>query len=188
MPVYKDRITVDRRSLKDHTICPAMGTIRIRTGFGSVRCNDGVSAVSVLIGTGQTVTLKVFTVVLQFTAYFSAFRYKTDLAVFFYTEIAICTQTSAAAEVTETEAPAATGGSKEEILPLLQSASALAEADAAANKAAILTLLTQAKEKAEGSYPDAASVIGGAITLLDTDSPDGASVLALLNSATTILG
>ena len=90
--------------------------------------------------------------------------------------------------MTETEAPAATGGSKEEILPLLQSASALAEADAAANKAAILTLLTQAKEKAEGSYPDAASVIGGAITLLDTDSPDGASVLALLNSATTILG
>ena len=95
---------------------------------------------------------------------------------------------TAAAEVTETEAPTATGGSKEEILPLLQSASALAEADAAANKAAILTLLTQAKEKAEGSYPDAASVIGGAITLLDTDSPDGASVLALLNSATTILG
>ena len=91
-------------------------------------------------------------------------------------------------EVTETEAPAATGGSKEEILPLLQSASALTEADAAANKAAILTLLTQAKEKAEGSYPDAASVIGGAITLLDTDSPDGASVLSLLNSATTILG
>ena len=56
---------------------------------------------------------------------------------------------TAAAEVTETEAPAATGGSKEEILPLLQSASALTEADAAANKAAILTLLTQAKEKAE---------------------------------------
>ena len=95
---------------------------------------------------------------------------------------------TAAAEVAETEAPAATGGSKEEILPLLQSASALVEADAAANKAAILTLLTQAKEKAEGSYPDAASVIGGAITLLDTDSPDSASVLALLNSATTILG
>lgn len=95
---------------------------------------------------------------------------------------------TAAAEVAETEAPAATGGSKEEILPLLQSASALVEADAAANKAAILTLLTQAKEKAEGSYPDAASVIGGAITLLDTDSPDSASVLALLNSASTILG
>ena len=101
---------------------------------------------------------------------------------------------TAVAEVTETEAPAATevpaatGGSKEEILPLLQSASSLVEADAAANKAAVLTLLTQAKEKAEGSYPDAASVIGGAITLLDTDSPDGASVLALLNSATTILG
>lgn len=95
---------------------------------------------------------------------------------------------TAAAEVTETEAPAATGGSKEEILPLLQSASSLIEADAAANKAAILTLLTQAKEKAEGSYPDVASVIGGAITLLDTDSPDGASVLALLNSAGTILG
>ena len=87
-----------------------------------------------------------------------------------------------------TDTPAAEDGSRDEILPLLQSASALVTADVAANKAAAATLLTQAKEKADSDYPAAGSLIGAASTLLDTDSPDGSSVATLIQSAIDAIG
>ena len=58
----------------------------------------------------------------------------------------------------------------------------------AANKTAITTLLTQAKEKADSDYPAAGSLIGTAITLLDTDSSDGSSVATLIQSAMDAIG
>ena len=64
----------------------------------------------------------------------------------------------------------------------------LVTADVAANKTAITTLLTQAKEKADSDYPAAGSLIGTAITLLDTDSPDGSSVATLIQSAMDAIG
>ena len=98
------------------------------------------------------------------------------------------TQPATEGEPVVTDTPAAEGGSRDEILPLLQSASALVTADVAANKAAAATLLTQAKEKADSDYPAAGSIIGAAITLLDTDSPDGSSVATLIQSAIDAIG
>ncbi len=103
------------------------------------------------------------------------------------TEAAV-TQPATDGEPVVTDTPAEEGGSRDEILPLLQSASSLVTADVAANKTAITTLLTQAKEKADSDYPAAGSLIGTAITLLDTDSPDGSSVATLIQSAMDAIG
>ena len=72
------------------------------------------------------------------------------------TEAAV-TQPATDGEPVVTDTPAEEGGSRDEILPLLQSASSLVTADVAANKTAITTLLTQAKEKADSDYPAAGS-------------------------------
>ena len=65
----------------------------IGAGFGSVRCNDGVGAIAVLVDTGQTVALKVLTFIFQFAADFSAFCHKTGFVVFFHTEVTFRAQT-----------------------------------------------------------------------------------------------
>lgn len=65
---------------------------------------------------------------------------------------AAATQPATDGEPVVTDTPAAEGGSRDEILPLLQSASSLVTADVAANKTATTTLLTQAKEKADSDY------------------------------------
>ena len=56
------------------------------------------------------------------------------------------------------------------------------------NSGGMAARIAQAKEKADSDYPAAGSLIGTAITLLDTDSPDGSSVATLIQSAMDAIG
>lgn len=77
--------------------------------------------------------------------------------------------------------------SNSDIIQLLESSVALIESDINTNKAAITTLLGQAKIKADVANSGVASVIGSAVTLLDVETPDANSVLSLVNSAISMM-
>ncbi len=71
---------------------------------------------------------------------------------------------------------------------LLESAITLAGTDAAANKDAILSLLNNAASAVEESRPDIKAVIDSAVTLMNTEGVDGEAVVAVLESAKSLLG
>ena len=70
MPVNQGGGSVNAADYEEQAVCLAVGPVGIRAGFGSVRCNDGVGAIAVLVDTGQTVALKVLSVIFQFAADF----------------------------------------------------------------------------------------------------------------------
>ena len=82
MPVNQGGGSVNAADYEEQAVCLAVGPVGIGAGFGSVRCNDGVGAIAVLVDTGQTVALKVLTVIFQFAADFSAFVTKPALSSF----------------------------------------------------------------------------------------------------------
>ena len=71
---------------------------------------------------------------------------------------------------------------------LIDSAITLANSDAAANKDAIISVLSNAADALAQSKPEVKTVIDSAITLMNSDSIDGASVATVLNSAKALLG
>ena len=77
--------------------------------------------------------------------------------------------------------------SNDDAAVLLESAITLVEADAAANKTEIVTLLDLAKTKAGSDNDAVSSIIGSAITLMNVENPDANSVSALLKSALAML-
>lgn len=71
---------------------------------------------------------------------------------------------------------------------LIDSAITLANTDAAANKDAIISVLSSAADALAQSKPEVKTVIDSAISLMNADNIDGGSVANVLNSAKTLLG
>lgn len=100
---------------------------------------------------------------------------------------------AAAAPAESTEAAPAEGaeaasGDLSSVAGLIDSAITLANTDAAANKDAIISVLSGAASSLAESRPEVKAVIDSAISLLNSDSVDGASVATILNSAKALLG
>ena len=92
----------------------------------------------------------------------------------------------------EGEAAPAEGGADSadlsSIKGLIDSAITLANTDAAANKDAIIGILTSAATSLAESKPEVKAVLDSAISMMNSDAVDGASVATILNSVKTLLG
>ncbi len=98
-----------------------------------------------------------------------------------------------AEEAPAQEAPAEEGGEAaaadtSAIAGLIDSAITLANTDAAANKDAIRNLLQSAADQIAQSRPEVKTILDSALSLLDGESVDGASIATVLSSAKTLLG
>ena len=95
---------------------------------------------------------------------------------------------AAQTEAAETDAAkdeAGEGGSA--AAGILASAQSLVDADIEANSASILVLLQQAQTVLKSENPDAAMIIGSAVTLLEAGGADAATITTLMNSALEML-